>query len=187
MRTKACCGLVMVLGMGLAVMMAGCGRKEKQETQQAINGAQAILNEIGEEAQKYVPQQLQDAQTTLQHAKDELQNKDYPAAKSAAEDALNKAKAVANQTINQQEQWTNLNNTITKSLEDAKGKIDAYTSGKEKTQGMSKSKLNELNMEYEDLKQKWTQTWEGSRGDASQKGAEIQREIEQLKEKLGIK
>jgi hypothetical protein len=187
MRTKASCGLAIVLGTGLVVMVAGCGRKEKQDAQQAINSAQAILNEIGEEAQKYVPQQLQDAQTSLQHAKDELQNNDYPAAKSAAEDALNKAKAVANQTISQQEQWTNLNDTVTKSLEDAKGKIDAYTSGKEKPQGMNKSKLDELNKEYEDLKQKWTQTWEGSRGDASQKGAEIKQEIEQLKEKLGIK
>lgn len=176
-----------VFGIMLMVLASGCGQKQKEQAQQAINAAQATLNEIQEEAKKYAPEQLQDAQTTLQHAKDELQNKDYPAAVGAAQDALNKAKAVANQTIHQQEQWTSLNDVITKSLEDAKAKIDAYTSGSQKPKGMSKSKLDELNKEYEDLKQKWTATWEGSRGDAAQKSAEIKAEVQKLKDKLGIK
>jgi predicted S18 family serine protease len=185
MRTRLNWGLGIVLGIGLIV--AGCGQKEKQAAQAAISAAQATINSVQEEAQKYVPEQLHDAQTALQHAKDTLQNGDYPAAVSAARDALNKAKAVATQTIGQQEQWTSLNHWVTKSLEDAKAKIDAYTSGTKMPKGMNKSKLNEAKKEYEQLKQKWTETWEGSRGDAAQKGAEIKEEVEKLKEKLGIK
>jgi HEPN domain-containing protein len=185
MRTKVKWGLVIVFG--IALIVAGCGQKEKQAAQQAINAAQATLNSVQEEAQKYVPEQLHDAQTALQHAKDTLQNGDYPAAVSAAQDALNKAKAVATQTIGQQEQWTKLNDAVTKSLEDAKTKIDAYTNGTQKPKAMSRKTLDEANKEYEQLKQKWTETWEGSRGDAAQKGAEIKQELKKLKEKLGIK
>jgi HEPN domain-containing protein len=185
MRRKLNWGLGIVLGIGLIV--AGCGEKEKQAAQTAINAAQAMLNEIQEEAKKYAPEQLHDAQTALQHAKDTLQNGDYPAAVSAAQDALNKAKVVATQTIGQQEQWTKLNDAITKSLDEVKAKIDSYTSGKQMPRGMNKKKLDEANKEYERLKQKWTETWESSRGDAALKGEEIKQELEKLKEKLGIK
>lgn len=170
----------------LIALTAGCGQKQKEEAQQAINAAQAMINEVQEEAQKYVPEQLHDAQTVLQHAKDELQNKDYPAALSAAQDALNKAKAVARQTLGKQEQWTNLNDSITKSLEDAKKKLDSYANGEHLPKGMTKGKVKEMQGEYDQLKQKWENTWEHSRAGALQKGQEVKDEVEKLKEKLGI-
>lgn len=171
---------------GILLLGTGCGQSPKQAAQAAINAAQAMLNEVQAEAEKYVPEQLRDAQTTLQRAKDTLQHGDYPAALSAAQDALNKAKAVASQTLGRQEQWTNLNDSITKSLEEARSKLDAYANGERLPKGMTKSKLKEAQAEYEQLKQKWEQTWAESRGEVSKQGDEIKEEVEKLKEKLGI-
>jgi len=179
-------GWVLCAVIGIALAPAGCKSSRQQAAQEAIQAAQATISEVRGEAEKYVPEQSHDAQTTIQQAKDTLEKGDYPAALTAAQNALNQAKAVATQTISRQVEWTDLNDSITKSLKEAKAKLDGYASGARLPKGLSRSKLNQAKAQYEQLKQKWEETWAESRRDASKKGEELKGEVEKVKHQLEL-
>ena len=73
-------GWILCALLGIALWVAGCGNAQKEATDAAINAAQAAINAVQGEAEKYVPDQLQAAQAALQTAKDELAKGEYQAA-----------------------------------------------------------------------------------------------------------
>ena len=88
-------GWILCALLGIALWVAGCGNAQKEATDAAINAAQAAINAVQGEAEKYVPDQLQAAQAAIQTAKDELAKGEYQAALKAAQEAANKAKDMA--------------------------------------------------------------------------------------------
>jgi hypothetical protein len=81
--------------LGLALILCACGSAQKEATEAAITAAQTAINAAQGEAAKYVPDQLQAAQTFVQNAKDALAKGDYQAALTAGQDAVSKAKDLA--------------------------------------------------------------------------------------------
>lgn len=185
-----CCAL-----LAIALIVAGCGGAQKEATQAAINAAQSALTAAQAEAGKYVPDQLQAAQATLQSAKDALAKGDYQAALSAAQDAANKAKDLAAAAAAKKDEWTKtwteMSAAMPRSLDEVKAKLDAYSHGAHMPAGMDKSKLADAKTQYEQLKQSWADAsasaTQGNLGAAMSKVSAIKDLLAHLKETLGIK
>lgn len=180
--------------LGIALVLAGCTNAQKQATEAAINAAQAALDAARSEAEKYVPEQLQVAQTALQNAKDALAKGDYQGALRAAQDSLGKAKDLSAATAAQKDElkkaWDSVNETVTKSLNAVKVKLDAYSRGAHMPTGMDKTKLAEAKEQYARLKQQWadaTATAQQNLRDAVKEASSLKDELARLMEELGIK
>jgi hypothetical protein len=181
--------------LGLALLVAGCGNAQREATEAAINAAQAALTAAQTEAAKYVPDQLQAAQTALQSARDALAKGDYGTALSAAQDAANKAKdlaaAAAAKKAEWTQEWSNLNATTPKTLDDVKNKLNAYSHGAHMPAGMDKQKLADAKVQYDQLRQTWSDATsaaaQGNLGDAMAKAATVKDALAKLVELLGIK
>jgi hypothetical protein len=181
--------------LGIALFVAGCGNAQKEATEAAINAAQTAISAAQGEAAKYVPDQLQAAQTALQTAKDALAKGDYPAALTAAQDAAGKAKDLAAAAAAKKEEWTkgwaDLSASMPKSLSAVKAKLDAYSHGAHMPAGMDKTKLADAKTQYDQLKQTWADAsaaaTQGNLGDAIAKAASAKDVLAKLIELLGIK
>ncbi|MGB9434249.1 MAG: hypothetical protein WBQ89_18535 [Candidatus Acidiferrum sp.] len=180
---------------GIALFVVGCGNAQKEATGAAINAAQAAINAAQGEAAKYVPDQLEAAQTALQTAKDALAKGDYQAALTAAQDAANKAKDLAAAAAAKKDEWTKdwaeLSTSMPKSLDEVKNKLTAYSHGAHMPPGMDKTKLADAKTQYEQLKQSWADAsasaTQGNLGDALRKASNMKDILAKLKEMLGIK
>jgi nitrogen fixation/metabolism regulation signal transduction histidine kinase len=181
--------------LSIALLAAGCNNAQKEATEAAINAAQAAINAAQGEAAKYVPDQLQAAQATLQNAKDALAKGDYEAALSSAKDAVAKAKGLAAAAAAKKDEWTkewtDMSATMPKSLDQIKAKLSAYSRGAHMPAGMDKTALAEAQTQYDQLKQRWADASsaasQGNLGDAINKLTGAQDAIAKLKEMLGIK
>jgi predicted S18 family serine protease len=180
---------------GIALFVVGCGNAQKEATEAAINAAQAAINAAQGEAAKYVPDQLEAAQTALQTAKDAFAKGDYQAALTAAQDAASKAKDLAAAATAKKDEWTKdwaeLSTSMPKSLDEVKNKLTAYSHGAHMPPGMDKTKLADAKTQYEQLKQSWADAaasaTQGNLGDAMQKASNMKDVLAKLKEMLGIK
>lgn len=181
--------------LGMACLGTGCGTAQKDATEAAINAAQEAINAVQGEAAKYVPDQLQAAQTTLQQAKDALAKSDYRAALSSAKDAAMKAKELATAAAAKRDEWSkewsDMNATMPKSLDQIKAKLNAYSHGARLPAGMDKTALDEAQSQYDQLKTNWADASaaasQGHLGDAVNKLTGAKDTIARLKEMLGIK
>jgi hypothetical protein len=181
--------------LGVALLMAGCGTAQKEATDAAVNAAQTALNSVQGEAAKYVPEQLQAANSALQSAKDALAKGDYTAALAATKDAAGKAKELAAAASAKKAQWTqawaSMNESMPKSMDAMKAKLDAYSKGAHMPAGMDKDTLAEAKTRFEQLKQGWADAsaaaTQGNLGDAIKKASGLKDLLTHLKEMLGIK
>lgn len=188
-------GWILCALLGMALLTGGCGNAEKEATEAAIGAAQAAINAGENEAQKYVPDQLQAAQTALQSAKDAFVKGDYQSALKGAQDATNKAKELVTAAAAKKEEWTKdwteLSASIPKTLDKVKYKLDAYSRGAHMPEGLDETKLAEAKAQYEQLKQSWAEAagaaGQGNLGDAMQKASGIKEPLAKLVEMLGVK
>ena len=81
--------------------------------------------------------------------------------------------------------------SITKSLEQVKGKLGAYSHGARLPAGLDKSKLEDARIQYDQLKQGWADAsaaaTQGNLGDALKKASSLKDALAKLLELLGIK
>jgi ATP-dependent Clp protease ATP-binding subunit ClpA len=188
-------GWISVALLGVALIVAGCNHAQKEATEAAINAAQAAINAAQGEAAKYVPDQLQAAQNALQSAKDSVAKGDYQAALNAAQDAANKAKDLAAAAAAKRDEWTkewaDMSNSMPKSLDEIKAKLNAYSHGAHMPTGMDKTTLADAKEQYEKLKQGWADATstatQGNMADAIKKATDLKGMLAKLKEMLGIK
>lgn len=181
--------------LGLALIMAACGGAEKEATEAAINAAQTAINAASPDAAKYVPDQLKAAQGALQSAKDALAKGDYSAALAAAKDAGSKASDLAKAAAAKKDElmkgWASLSESMPKSMDQVKAKLDAYSHGAKMPAGLDKAKLAAAKDQYAQLKQSWSDAaaaaQQGNFGDAIQKASGIKDVLAKLMEMLGIK
>lgn len=181
--------------IGTALLVVGCGNAQRDATEGAINAAQSAVNAVRAEAEKYVPDQLRAAEHTLQSARDSLVKGDYDSALTEAKEAASKAREVAVAAAGTKEQWrknwNDLNESLPRSVDQIKNRIDAYSHGARMPEGMDKDVLEEAKKEYADLREKWDSAKESARqgnlGDAIQKSTGLNEAIAKLKEMLRIK
>lgn len=186
----------LVLGaLGVGLLLTACGGGQKKDAEDAINAAQTAITAAQDEAAKYVPDQLKAAQDSLQSAKDALAKGDYQAALTAAQDASTKAKdlpaAAAAKKDELTKEWASLSESVPKSLETVKKKLDAYSHGAKLPAGMDKAKLADDKAQYTQLQQSWSDAsasyQQGNLLDAVNKASAANDGLTKLKEPLGIK
>lgn len=181
--------------LGIALLVPGCGNAEKEAIDAAITAAQGAINVAQGEAAKYVPDQLQAAQSAIQTAKDALAKGDTKAALAAAQDAASKARDLAASTAAKKDEWTrswaDISSSIPKSLNQVKGKLEAYSHGARMPVDMDKDKFADAKTQYERLKQAWADAsaaaTQGNMGDALKKASSLEDALAKLTEMLRIK
>ena len=181
--------------LGLALLLTGCDGAQKEATEAAINAAQTAINAVQSGAAKYVPDQLAAANSAIQSAKDALARGDYAGALSAAKDAATKAKEIATAAAAKKQEWTqawnSFDESMPKSMDVVKSRIDAYSHGARMPAGMDKDKLAEAKTQYDQLKQGWADATaaatQGNVGEAVKKASGLKDMLARLKEMLGIK
>jgi hypothetical protein len=180
--------------LGMAIILTACGA-EKEATEAAVNAAQTAINSLSAEAAKYVPQQLKAAQDALQSAQNALAKGDYAAALTAAKETAGKVGELATATAAKKEEymkeWTSLSESITKSMGQVKGTMDAYAHGARLPVGMDRSQLAGAKAQYEQLRQSWAAATaaaqHGNLREAMPKASSIKDLLIKLMEMLGIK
>jgi len=181
---------------GIALLAGGCGSREKDATEAAINAAQAAVNAVQADAEKYVPEELQAARNAVQSAREALAKDDYDKALAAARDAADKAKdmvsAAAGKRAEWEKSWRELNESIPKMLDQVRYRTALYSSkGVRLPEGVDSEIVEQAKTAYEELKQKWAEaTGEATRGnlrEAIEKGTVVREGLEKLKEMLKIK
>jgi len=181
--------------MGIAMLAAGCGSRERETTEAAINAAQAAVNAVQVDAERYVPEQVQAAQSALQSARTALAKNDYDGALAAARDAANKAKEMAVAAVEKKKEWerswAELNESIPKSLEQVKYRLYAFSHGARLPEGMDKDGLEEAEEDYTQLKENWAEATgaatQGNLREAIEKGTEVREALAELRDTLGFK
>jgi ATP-dependent Clp protease ATP-binding subunit ClpA len=178
-----------------ALIAAGCGSGQRDATQAAINAAESAIDAAQSEAEKYAPEQLQAAHAALQKAKDALSKSDYDDALNAAQDAANKAKAIALAATSNREEWTKewsgLTASMPKSLDQVKARLNAYSHGARLPEGLDQDTLKQAQDDYDQLKKSWDDATaaasQGKLREAIGKAPSIKEMLAKLKEKLGMK
>ena len=181
--------------MGIALLAAGCGSRDREATEAAINATQAAVDAAQVDAEKYVPEQVQAAQGALQSARTALGKSDYDGALAAARDAANKAKEMAVSAVEKkkawEKSWAELNESIPKSLEQVKYRLYAFSHGARLPEGMEKDGLEEAEEQYAQLKQSWAEATgaatQGNLREAIEKGTGVKEALAELRETLGFK
>jgi len=181
--------------LAIAMIVPGCGTRQRDATQAAINAAESAIDSVQSEAEKYAPEQLQAARTALQNAKEALSKSDYDGALKAAEDAANKAKNMAiAATSNREEwtkEWTELSASMPKSLDQVKAKIDAYSRSAHLPEGLDQDALEQAKQDYAQLRKSWDDATaaasQGKLREAMERVPSMKEMLAKLKEKLGIK
>jgi Tfp pilus assembly protein PilE len=177
-------------------LVAGCGSREKDATEAAINAAQAALNAVQADAEKYVPEELQAARSALQSAREALAKSDYDKAIAAARDATDKAKdmvsAAAQKKAEWEKSWKELSEAIPKALEQVRYRTALYSSkGVRLPEGVDSEIVEQAKGNYEELKQKWaeacSQATQGNLREAIEKGTAVREGLDKLKDMLKIK
>ena len=179
--------------LGVALLVAGCGNTRRDATEAAINAAQIAVGTVAGEAEKYVPDQLAAANNALQSAKDALAKSDYNGALASARDAANKARELAATAAAKKQEWTqtwaSLNESVPKSLDAVKIRLDAYSRRLPAT--MDPEQLEAAKNQYEQFKQTWSEASaaaaKGNLGGAIKKSSGLKDALAQLEELLGFK
>jgi len=181
---------------GIALLCGGCGNREKDATEAAINAAQSAVNAVQADAEKYVPEELQAARNALQSAREAFAKSDYDKALAAARDAADKARdmvsAAAGKKAEWEKSWKELNETIPKTLDQVRYRTALYSSkGVRLPEGVDSEIVEQAKSTYEELKQKWAEaTSEATRGnlrEAIEKGTAVREGLDAVKEMLKIK
>ena len=181
---------------GIALLCGGCGNREKDATEAAINAAQSAVNAVQADAEKYVPEELQAARNALQSAREAFAKSDYDKALAAARDAADKARdmvsAAAGKKAEWEKSWKELNETIPKTLDQVRYRTALYSSkGVRLPEGVDSEIVEQAKSTYEELKQKWGEaTSEATRGnlrEAIEKGTAVREGLDAVKEMLKIK
>jgi hypothetical protein len=182
-------------GVSVVVLLAACNGAQKEATEAALNAAQTAITTVQGEAAKYVPDQLKETQDAMQSAREALAKGDYDGALNGARNASSKAKELAAASAAKKDElskrWASFRETIPKSLEEAKRRLDAYSHGARLPAGLEKEMLPDARAQYDQLKQGWSDAvasfQQGNLPDAVKKAAELKEGMAKLAELLVMK
>ena len=185
----------MAIAVAALLALAGCGNGQRDATEAAINAAQGAVQSVKPEAEKYVPEQVEAAEKTLQSAREALAKKDYEQALTAAQDAANRARAMASAAVTKKEEWVRtwkeLDETVPKALEQVNFRLNAYSHGARMPEDMDQDALEQAKAEYAKTKETWEKAkgaeTQGNLREAVEKGTAVQEAVPKLREMARIK
>ncbi len=156
---------VWLLATLAAVLVVGCAN-QKAPAEQAVAGAETALGAVRDDAQKYVPDQLQAVDSQLAALKDSLTKGDYKAvltgaptlnsAISSLKDAADAKKADAEAALAKaKDAWGPLNAEVPKMVEAIQSRITALSKSHHLPKGVTKDGLAAAKSGVDSLKSMW--------------------------------
>jgi hypothetical protein len=157
---------VWLLATVAAVLVVGCAN-QKAPAQQAVAGAETALAAVRDDAQKYVPDQLQAVDSQLAALKDSLTKGDYKAvltgaptlnsAISSLKDAAEAKKADAEAALAKaKDAWGPLSAEVPKMVDAIQSRITALSKSHHLPKGVTKDGLASAKSGVDSLKSMWS-------------------------------
>jgi hypothetical protein len=157
---------VWLLATVAAVLVVGCAN-QKAPAQQAVAGAETALAAVRDDAQKYVPDQLQSVDSQLAALKDSLTKGDYKAvltgaptlnsAISSLKDAAEAKKADAEAALAKaKDAWGPLSAEVPKMVDAIQSRITALSKSHHLPRGVTKDGLASAKSGVDSLKSAWS-------------------------------
>ena len=157
---------VWLLATLAAVLVVGCAN-QKAPAEQAVAGAETALAAVRDEAQKYVPDQLQAVDAQLAALKDSLAKGDYKAvltgaptlnsAISALKDAAEAKKAdVEAALVKAKDAWGPLSAEVPKMVDAIQSRVTALSKSHHLPKGVTKDGLASAKSGVDSLKSTWS-------------------------------
>jgi HAMP domain-containing protein len=191
---------VWILALLAAFALVGCAM-QKGPAEQAVKGADAALAAVRDQAQKYVPDQLQQVQSQLDALKDSLSKGDYKSVLAAAP-ALNTAisslkdAAAAKQSeveatiAKAKDSWGSMSTDLPKMVDAISSRVDVLSQSHHLPKGVTKDSLAAAKSSVATMKQALTDaTNAATSGDfatAASKGQAIKDQATQVMQSLGM-
>jgi len=158
---------VWLLGVVMALLLAGCA-SQKGPAQQAIASAETALAAVRDQAQKYVPDQLQAVESQLQSAKDAFAKGDYKAVMATApaltaaisslgEAAQAKAADAEAALAKAKEAWGATSADVPKMLDAIQSRVDILSKSHHLPAHVTKDALASAKSGLDSLKSTWSE------------------------------
>ena len=129
------------------LLVAGLGAcaTDKAPADAAIKAGEAAIQAVADDAGKYVPAQLKEAQDALAATRDKFAKGEYKEALAAATELANKAKELATAAAAKKEEltkaWNDLAASLPQTVASIQAKIEELGKAKKLPKGMDKAKL----------------------------------------------
>jgi hypothetical protein len=158
---------VWLLATLAAVLVVGCAN-QKAPAEQAVAGAETALAAVRDNAQKYVPDQLQAVESQLAALKGSLAKGDYKAVLtgaptlnssiSAMKDAAEAKKADTDAALSKaKDAWGPLSAEVPKMVDAIQGRVTALSKSHHLPKGVTKDGLASAKSGVDALKSKWSE------------------------------
>ncbi len=150
-----------LVALAAAMFLVSCESADKAPAAAAITTAQSALDAVKGEAAKYVPDQVQSAESALASAKASFEKNDFKAALASAQDAAAKAKdlgaAAAAKKAELAKAWEDVSGGVPKMAEAIQSRVDILSQSKKLPAGLDKDKLEGAKAGLATLNQNWTE------------------------------
>ncbi len=156
---------VWLLGAMMAVLLVACA-SQKGPAEQAIASAETALSAVADQAQKYVPDQLQAVQAQIASAKDSLAKGDYKAVLAAApgitaaigslKDAAAAKAADAEAALSKaKDAWASVSTDTPKMVEAIQSRVDMLSKSRHLPANVTKDSLAAAKSGLDSIKATW--------------------------------
>ncbi len=177
-----------------AVALGACS-SAKAPAEQAIKAAEEALKAAKAEAMKYIPEQVRNAEEALKAAKEKFEKRDYPAAVSAANAVLAKAKDLVSSSASRKAEltknWEELSAGLPKTIAEIKSRITVLSRSRKLPKGLDKAKLESAKIGLDEVGREWEEAdkafKEGSLAEAVAKAKDAREKADGIMSSLGMK
>lgn len=156
---------IWLLAVLSAVLLFGCNT-QKGPAEQAVAGAQAALDAVRDDAQKYAPEQLGGVEGKLSELKGSFQKGDYAAVLAAApgmtaaitglKDAAAAKKTEAETALAKaKDDWGTASTAVPKQLDDLGKRVETLSKSKKLPKGVTKDAVAKAKTAVDALKSTW--------------------------------
>ena len=156
--------------LAMALLLASACANYKEPAQAAISEAEAALQDIAADAQKYAPEQYQAVADQLASAKATFDKGDYKAALAAARDlpgkvtelgaTVTKAKDAA--LAGMKDEWNTLSADVPQMLEAIQSRVDMLSKSRKLPKNIDQASFDAAKSGLETMKQNWTAATQAS-------------------------
>jgi len=157
---------VWLLTVMVAVLVVGCAN-QKAPAEQAIAGAETALAAVRDQAQKYLPDQLQAVQAQITSAKDALAKGDYKSVLAAApaitaaiaslKDAVQAKAAEAAAAVSKaKDAWSSVSADVPKMVAAIQSRVAILSKSRHLPANVSKDTLNSAKAGLDSLESTWS-------------------------------
>jgi len=178
-----------------ALLAAGCASKE-EPAKQAVASAEAALNQVRPEAQKYAPDHLQTAETDLDAMRSELAQGDYKSVLAHAPKINEDLKMLHEVVVSRQTQiaaatneWEQLKEDVPKMVDAIQERVKTLSRGK-LPRDIKKETFESAKASFETVKSQWAEAKAaaeaGNPTEAADKGRAAQAKAKEIGEQLAI-